>query len=45
MIDKVKFIDRTLLLLKKEMEENLPNEAILEEMVEKLNKILEKFLN
>ena len=41
---KYEFIDRTLYLLRKEMEEKLPNETTLDEMIQKLNRILEKFM-
>ena len=44
MIKKSKFIDRTLFLLRKIMEENLPDEATLDEMIEKLNKLLRNFI-
>ena len=38
------FIERTLFLLRKLLEEHLPEKAILDEMVDKRDKLLQKFL-
>jgi len=44
MIKKKKFIERTLYLIKKELEENLPDEDTLDEMVTKTKKLVTKIL-
>ena len=44
MIKKDEFIDRTLYLIKKLLEEYLPKETTLEEMIDKRDKLLQKFI-
>ena len=44
MVKKYEFIERTLYLIRKLLEEYLPKEAILDEMVEKRRKLLQKFI-
>jgi len=38
------FIERTLFLIRKLLEANLPKDATLDEMIEKRNKLLHKFI-
>ena len=45
MIKRFEFIEKIIYLLRKELEENLPEEAPLNEMCEKLNKILNRLKN
>lgn len=44
MIKRYEFIERTLYLIRKELEENLPDEDTLDEMVTKTKKIVTKIL-
>lgn len=44
MIKKFDFVDKTIHLIRKLLEENLPQEGTLEEMVIKRNKLLQKFI-
>jgi hypothetical protein len=44
MIKSYDFIDRTIYLIRKLLEENLPREATLDEMIEKRDKLLQKFI-
>jgi hypothetical protein len=44
MIFRYEFIEQTLYLIRKLLEEHLPKEDTLEEMVEKRNKLLQKFI-
>jgi hypothetical protein len=37
-------VERTLYLIRKLLEKNLPKEAILNEMIEKRNELLQKFI-
>lgn len=41
---RFEFIERTLFLIRKLLEEHLPKEGTLDEFVEKRNKLLQKFL-
>jgi hypothetical protein len=42
MIKRYDFIERTIYLIRKQLEENLPEETTLDEMVEKTKSILKK---
>ena len=44
MIRKFEFIEKTLFLIRKLLESHLPKEATLDEMIEKRNKLLQKFI-
>jgi len=44
MMKRYDFIEKTLYLIRKLLEEHLPKEATLEEMVEKRDKLLQKFI-
>jgi len=44
MIKRFEFIERTLYLIRKLLEEHLPEEAIFDEMVNKRDKLLQKFI-
>lgn len=44
MIHRYEFIDKTLYLIRKLLEQNLPKEATLEEMIEKRDILLKKFM-
>jgi hypothetical protein len=44
MIKRYEFIERTLYLIRKELEENLPDEDTLDEIVTKTKKIVTKIL-
>jgi hypothetical protein len=44
MVARYEFIERTLHLIRKLLETYLPEKATLEEMVEKRNKLLQKFM-
>jgi hypothetical protein len=41
---RFEFVDRTIFLIRKLLEEHLPKEATLDEMVQKRNSLLEKFI-
>lgn len=41
---RFEFVDRTIYLIRQLLEENLPKEATLDEMVQKRNMLLEKFI-
>lgn len=41
---RYEFLERTIYLIRKLLEENLPQEGTLEEMVIKRNKLLQKFI-
>lgn len=44
MIKKYEFIEKTLFIIRKELEENLPDFVTLEEMTDKRNKILKNLI-
>ena len=44
MIKKFEFVERTLYLIRKLLEENLPKEATLTDMIEKRDRLLQKFM-
>ncbi len=44
MIKRHEFIERTLFLIRKELSQQLPNEAILDDMIDKTKKIINKIL-
>jgi phage regulator Rha-like protein len=44
MMKRYDFIEKTLYLIRKLLEEYLPKEATLDEMIEKRNKLLQKFI-
>lgn len=44
MVKKFEFIEKTLYLIRKLLEEHLPKEGTLDEFVEKRNKLLQKFI-
>jgi len=44
MVKRYEFIEKTLYLIRKLLEENLPKEDTLDKMLEKRNKLLQKFL-
>lgn len=44
MIKRYEFIEKTLYLIRKELEKNLPNEDTLDEMIDKAKKIVTKIL-
>lgn len=44
MIKKYEFIEKTLFIIRKELEENLPDWVTLEEMIDKRNKILKNLI-
>jgi len=44
MVKKHDFIERTLFLIRKLLEENLPKETTLDEMKDKTNELLKKFI-
>lgn len=41
---KFEFVERTLYLIRKLLEDNLAKEATLDEMIEKRNRLLQKFI-
>lgn len=45
MIKRYEFVDRTLHLLRMELENHLPNEGTLDEMVQKRDKLLNQFMH
>lgn len=45
MVKKYDFIDRTIYLIRKILEENLSNELTLEEMITERDKILKRIIN
>jgi len=44
MIKRYEFTDKTIHLIRKLLEEHLPKEGTLDEMVQKRNQLLEKFI-
>jgi len=44
MVKKYEFIERTLFIIRKRLEENLPDFVTLEEMTDKRNKILKNLI-
>jgi hypothetical protein len=44
MMKRYDFVDRTIVLIRELLEEHLPKEATLDEMIEKRNKLLQKFM-
>lgn len=44
MVKKYDFIDRVLFLIRKKLEEDLPKEATLDEMIQKYEKLIKEIL-
>ena len=45
MIKRYDFVDKTLAIIRKELENNLPKEGTLDEMVEKRNELLKRVMH